>query len=359
MRLISNNREIPVAGEVWILLDSRIFGGIESHVLELAKGLQAFHVHVRVVLVVEYNPPASLVSRLADSDVPVSYLHQLCPKNNDTHSVIAVKRLTIAVAEHQPSVIHTHGYKASLLARSAELFTRTFPRLISTYHAGETPTGKVWFYDWLDRYSGRLSDHCFAVSQSIQNKLPIKTELLNNFVSLPAQNSSYKEIAFVGRLSHEKGADRFIDIARHFPDRQFSIYGDGPEGKDLAQQAPGNVVFHGHQHNMNAVWNNIGVLIISSRYEGLPMAALEAMSRGIVVFSLNFGRLSDLIKDGSNGFIAPDILNLIDKLNHWITMSTYTQSLIRKKAIKTISEQYSSQSIIPILIERYQIENQT
>lgn len=110
---------------------------------------------------------------------------------------------------------------------------------------------------------------------------------------------------------------------------------------------------------MNAVWNNIGVLIISSRYEGLPMAALEAMSRGIVVFSLNVGRLSDLIEDGSNGFIAPDILNLIDKLNHWITMSTYTQSLIRKKAIKTISEQYSSQSIIPILIERYQIENQT
>ncbi|MGI9947097.1 glycosyltransferase family 4 protein [Vibrio hyugaensis] len=357
MRLISNNHDIPIAGEVWILLDSRIFGGIESHVLELARGLQAFHVYVRVVLVVEYHPPAPLISKLSHSDIPVSYLHQLCPKGNDSHSSIAVKQITSAVAEHQPSVIHTHGYKAALLARSAELFTRTFPRLISTYHAGETPTGIVWLYDWLDRYSGRLSDHCFAVSQSIQNKLPIKAELLNNFVSLPELNSNYKEIAFVGRLSHEKGADRFIDIAKHLPDRQFSIYGDGPERETLSQQAPKNVVFHGHQSNMNEVWNNIGVLIISSRYEGLPMAALEAMSRGIVVFTLNVGRMSDLIEDGNNGFIAQDILNLIEKLNHWITMSVYTQSLIRKKAIKTISEQYSSQSVIPILIERYQIES--
>lgn len=359
MRLISNNREIPVAGEVWILLDSRIYGGIESHVLELAKGLQEYHVHVRVVLVVEYSPPAPLISKLNDADIPVSYLQQLSPKTNDSNSCLAVKQITSAVAEHQPSVIHTHGYKAALLARSAELFTRTFPRLVSTYHAGETPTGKVWLYDWLDRYSARLSDHCFAVSQSIQQKLPIKTELLNNFVSLPQQNCNYKEIAFVGRLSHEKGVDRFIDVARHLSEYDFSIYGDGPERETLTQQAPQNVLFHGHQTNMNVVWNNISVLVISSRYEGLPMAALEAMSRGIVVISLNVGRLSDLIEDGSNGFIAHDIPKLTEKLKHWLSMNAYHQSLIRKKAIQTISAQYSSRSVIPILIERYQIENKT
>ena len=57
MKLISNNLEVPIAGEVWILLDSGVFGGIESHVIELSKGLQASHVHVRVVLVSEYSPP--------------------------------------------------------------------------------------------------------------------------------------------------------------------------------------------------------------------------------------------------------------------------------------------------------------
>ncbi len=358
MKLISNNLEIPVVGEVWILLDSRIYGGIESHVVELATGLQSFHVNVRVVLVVEYDPPAPLINKLNQAQIPVSYLWHLCPKS-ERSKTIPVKQITGAVAEHQPSVIHTHGYKAALLARSAKLFTRTFPRLISTYHAGETPTGKVWAYDWLDRYSARLSDHSFAVSQAIQDKLPTQSELLNNFVTIPEQHCRYKEIAFVGRLSHEKGADRFIDIARQIPDIEFSIYGDGPEKSRLVESAPANVIFHGHQSDMDAVWRNISVLVISSRYEGLPMAALEAMARGIVVISLDVGRLPDLIQDGQNGFLAHDIPALTDKINNWLEMSHSEQYPIRHKAIETIKAHYSSRSIIPILIERYQIENHT
>lgn len=358
MKLISNNLEIPVVGEVWILLDSRIYGGIESHVVELATGLQSFHVNVRVVLVVEYDPPAPLIDKLNQAQIPVSYLWHLCPKS-ERSKTIPVKQITGAVAEHQPSVIHTHGYKAALLARSAKLFTRTFPRLISTYHAGETPTGKVWVYDWLDRYSARLSDHSFAVSQAIQDKLPTQSELLNNFVTIPEQHCRYKEIAFVGRLSHEKGADRFIDIARLIPDIEFSIYGDGPERPRLVESAPTNVIFHGHQSDMDAVWRNISVLVISSRYEGLPMAALEAMVRGIVVISLDVGRLPDLIQDGQNGFLAHDIPALTDKINSWLEMSHSEQYPMRHKAIETIKAHYSSRSIIPILIERYQIENNT
>lgn len=358
MKLISNNLEIPVVGEVWILLDSRIYGGIESHVVELATGLQSFHVNVRVVLVVEYDPPAPLINKLNQAQIPVSYLWHLCPKS-ERSKTIPVKQITGAVAEHQPSVIHTHGYKAALLARSAKLFTRTFPHLISTYHAGETPTGKVWVYDWLDRYSARLSDHSFAVSQAIQDKLPTQSELLNNFVTIPEQHCRYKEIAFVGRLSHEKGADRFIDIARQIPDIEFSIYGDGPEKPRLVESAPTNVIFHGHQSDMDAVWRNISVLVISSRYEGLPMAALEAMARGIVVISLDVGRLPDLIQDGQNGFLAHDIPALTDKINNWLEMSHSEQYPMRHKAIDSIKAHYSSRSIIPILIERYQIENHT
>ncbi len=358
MKLISNNLEIPVVGEVWILLDSRIYGGIESHVVELATGLQSFHVNVRVVLVVEYDPPAPLIDKLNQAQIPVSYLWHLCPKS-ERSKTIPVKQITGAVAEHQPNVIHTHGYKAALLARSAKLFTRTFPRLISTYHAGETPTGKVWAYDWLDRYSARLSDHSFAVSQAIQDKLPTQSELLNNFVTIPEQHCRYKEIAFVGRLSHEKGADRFIDIARQIPDIEFSIYGDGPEKPRLVGSAPTNVIFHGHQSDMDAVWRNISVLVISSHYEGLPMAALEAMARGIVVISLDVGRLPDLIQDGQNGFLAHDIPALTDKINNWLEMSHSEQYPMRHKAIETIKAHYSSRSIIPILIERYQIENHT
>ncbi|WP_025639090.1 glycosyltransferase family 4 protein, partial [Vibrio parahaemolyticus] len=238
----------------------------------------------------------------------------------------------------------------------AKLLTRTFPRLVSTYHAGESSSGKLWLYDGLDRCSGYLSDHCFAVSKSIQDKVLCPSQLLNNFVALPSMNNHYQEISFVGRLSHEKGADQFIELAKACPDYRFSIYGDGPERQNLETTAPANVIFHGHQTDMNAVWENISVLIISSRFEGLPMAALEAMARGIVVISLKVGRLPDIIQTGNNGFIADDVPALALNLQHWMAMEKSQQERIRKNARQTIVEQFSTESVIPVLLTQYQIE---
>ncbi|EGQ9240819.1 glycosyltransferase family 1 protein [Vibrio parahaemolyticus] len=353
MKLISNNPDLPIVGEVWIFVDSRIFGGIESHILELAKGILAFGHAVRIVLPTEYTPQAQLVEKAQAANIPTSYLPQISGVPSNT---IAIKHLTSAVAHHQPSVLHTHGYKASILARTAKLLTRTFPRLVSTYHAGESSSGKLWLYDGLDRCSGYLSDHCFAVSKSIQDKVLCPSQLLNNFVALPSMNNHYQEISFVGRLSHEKGADQFIELAKACPDYRFSIYGDGPERQNLETTAPENVIFHGHQTDMNAVWENISVLIISSRFEGLPMAALEAMARGIVVISLKVGRLPDIIQSGNNGFIADDVPALALNLQYWMTMEKSQQERIRKNARQTIVEQFSTESVIPVLLTQYQIE---
>ncbi|WP_029999654.1 glycosyltransferase [Vibrio parahaemolyticus] len=106
MKLISNNPDLPIVGEVWIFVDSRIFGGIESHILELAKGILAFGHAVRIVLPTEYTPQAQLVEKAQAANIPTSYLPQISGVPSNT---IAIKHLTSAVAHHQPSVLHTHG----------------------------------------------------------------------------------------------------------------------------------------------------------------------------------------------------------------------------------------------------------
>ncbi|MFG6245293.1 glycosyltransferase [Vibrio diabolicus] len=294
MKLISNNLEKPDVGEIWIFLDSRLFGGIESHVIELARGLMTFGHKARVVLTTEYSPPAQIVEKAEESTIPVSYLNHL---SGEPHKTLKIKHLTSAVANHQPSVIHSHGYKASILARCAKLLTRTFPRLISTYHAGESSSGKLWLYDWLDRSSGYLSNHCFSVSPSIQRKVIFPSELLNNFVSIPDRNLNYQEIAFVGRLSKEKGADQFIEVAKLCPTLHFSVYGDGR-------------------------------------------------------------RLPDIIQTGENGFIVNDIPSLAQCLKHWMSLDEAQQSLIRQNARQTIIDDFSAQSVIPVLLRKYQIETE-
>ncbi len=59
---------------VWLVIDSLTFGGIESHVIELAKGLKHFGVDVKVWLVRAYLRPSPLYDKLVALDIPCDYL---------------------------------------------------------------------------------------------------------------------------------------------------------------------------------------------------------------------------------------------------------------------------------------------
>ena len=357
--------------EIWLLIDSQTFGGIETHVLELAQGLISesaqYSDAVRIVLLTQFNPEAIIVEKLNTLNIAYSYLSDLalCCSDSSGNSAAQLKR---AVQHYQPRLIHAHGYKASLVSKLIKLpprFNNT--KQITTYHAGETPTGKVWLYDWLDRYSSFLSDQSLVVSEKIKAKVPSKTHQLNNFVKVPTgltplPSSSPFHVGFVGRLSHEKAPDRFVALAKQFPDVRFELFGDGPEMDVLAKSQPDNVTFHGHQTNMDDVWSQIDLLIIPSRFEGLPMAALEAMIRGIPVLATSVGNLPKLIVHQVNGYLANSesdsetALVLEQHLSSWMSLTSEQRDSLKSNAIETVKDQYSAQAVVPQLLEIYQLD---
>ncbi|WP_286298760.1 glycosyltransferase family 4 protein [Vibrio apostichopi] len=360
---------VPVLGEIWLFIDSQTFGGIETHVVELAKGLLNHGNKVRVVLLTQYTPEPSIIGRLNENALPYSYLQDLSKVQGNP-----IAQLRSAVEQYQPQLIHAHGYKASIVSKSTKLLSRPIPlRQITTYHAGETPTGRVWIYDLLDRYTSWISNHSLVVSSKISRKLPTRSTLLNNFVSVAdvsqpsvssdiqtAQSSHHNHLShyrfgFVGRLSHEKAADRFITLAKDFEQHQFNLFGDGPERSQLAQNSPANCQFHGHQNDMASVWPQIDVLIISSRYEGLPMAALEAMVRGIPVIATAVGNLPQLIDHGSNGYIAQSESELNTNLSAWLALSSTDKEIMSAKARQRVIDDYSPQAVIPQLLNCYRL----
>ncbi|NOJ08434.1 glycosyltransferase family 4 protein [Vibrio splendidus] len=357
--------------EIWLLIDSQTFGGIETHVLELAQGLISesaqYSDAVRIVLLTKFKPEAIIVEKLDALHIPYSYLSDLASGCADSSSNSATQ-LKRAVQHYQPRLIHAHGYKASLVSKLIKLPPRlSNTKQITTYHAGETPTGKVWLYDWLDRYSSFLSDQSLVVSEKIKAKVPSKTHQLNNFVKVPtgltnAPSSSPFHVGFVGRLSHEKAPDRFIALAKQFPDVRFELFGDGPEMEDLVKSQPDNVTFHGHQTNMDDVWSQIDLLIIPSRFEGLPMAALEAMIRGIPVLATSVGNLPQLIEHQVNGYLANSesdsetALVLEQHLSTWMSLTSEQRDSLKNNAIETVKHQYSPQAVVPQLLEIYQLD---
>ena len=326
---------------IWILLDSRKPGGIESHVLQLAVGL---HKHDQDVLVIFLND-------YGDHPLRDALLHRGISTTTLNGSITTLWNI---VQKSRPSILHTHGYKSGILGRFVAALCNI--PVASTYHAGETSSGKLKLYDWLDRQTARLASRVFAVSPQIARRLPVNATVVDNFVESNGLQISYgKQIAFVGRLSIEKGPDYFLRTARRFPQYHFHIYGDGPLAAELKLSAPINLHFHGQQDDMASVWPKIGLLVMPSRHEGLPMAALEAMVRGIPVLASRVGALNQLVDTDSNGWLVTpgDGDELANRLRLWVGMSKQQRHSFKRAAREKILQRFSADIAIPQLISIY------
>jgi glycosyltransferase involved in cell wall biosynthesis len=327
---------------IYLLLDSRDIGGIESHVLQLAEGLHNFKQPVVVVFLKNYgkHPLRDALDQRGIRHITL----------NDQ-----INALWKLIKKESPLAIHTHGYKAGIYGRLTA-FSCHVP-VITTYHAGEIASGKLAIYDWLDRITAVLANKSYAVSPQIAERLMVNANVFNNFINTekitPSQGD---EIAFVGRISHEKGPDYFVELARSFSQTSFHLYGNGPDLSNIKKHASDNLHIHGQQNDMENVWNKIGLLIMPSRHEGLPMAALEAMARGIPVLASNVGALDRLIEHEFNGWLVePNNIEQLKKyLTHWLSMTNNEKATIQQAAKKIVYEHFSSHVAIPKLMSVYQ-----
>ena len=125
--------------EIWLLLDSRGIGGIESHVAELAVGLLEAGDRPRVLFLADHGPHP-LRQRLDREGVPWEALSG------------GLSGLLARCRTGRPRVLHTHGYKANILGRIAGTLTRT--PLVATWRTSSTrwrTTCKASANRWHDR----------------------------------------------------------------------------------------------------------------------------------------------------------------------------------------------------------------
>ena len=343
MKGICIMQKCNLKNKIWLVLDSRSFGGIESHVFYLASALKENFCNICVVFLNDYGTH-SLEVKLNNKNI--SYM-----KCSGTLDFIRL------IKKEKPRLIHSHGYKANLISRFAGVLYHI--PTVSSFHAGDCETLRLKLYTSLDRYTAFLS-HPVAVNKAIAGKVKGAPQVIDNFVPLPMHKKNIERIqhiGFVGRLSYEKGPDRFLDLAARFPTLKFHIFGDGPKSSSLRSKTLQNVKFHGHVVSIESIWSTIDILCMPSRKEGLPMAALESMAYGVPVIAYNAGALSKLITHNMNGWILPlpkedsVLTSDIESVLRGLTiMQTQMCSL---HARKTISDFYSPKVLIHKFIELY------
>lgn len=121
-------------------------------------------------------------------------------------------------------------------------------------------------------------------------------------------------LACVARIGVEhKGQDILFDIMNKSKWRNrpvsITLYGDGPHKLILQSLKEywqlDNVLFGGHVDDLVDVWSKHHALVMPSRYEGLPLAVVEAMTCERPCIVTNVGGNAELVEDGISGFIAP------------------------------------------------------
>lgn len=120
-------------------------------------------------------------------------------------------------------------------------------------------------------------------------------------------------LACVGRLDpRAKGQDLILEVlaSEKWRERPIEVhfYGNGPCDSSLRSLATHlgvtKIRFHGRVNDVNRIWAENHALILPSRFEGMPLAILEAMRCGRPVITTHVAGNAEYLHDGHSGFIA-------------------------------------------------------
>jgi glycosyltransferase involved in cell wall biosynthesis len=290
-------------------------GGLEQVVEMLAVGHAALGHRVNAVAILhEGNARPPIIDRLIQGGVPVSVVM------TSGRSYRAEREMVRAVLEaRERGILHSHGYRADVLhlATGARLGYAT----VTTLHGFTGGDVKNRIYEFFQRRACRRADRVVAVSQPIAQRMlkaGVRADHLRTVRNAYAPagtlvsradarsrlglSPSEWVVAFVGRLSAEKGADILLDAMTNLRDLPIvaAIVGDGREASALREKSKAlgldsMVHWVGAVDQAGSLFSAFDVFALSSRTEGTPIALFEAMHARVPIVAAAVGGVPDVL----------------------------------------------------------------
>jgi glycosyltransferase involved in cell wall biosynthesis len=131
------------------------------------------------------------------------------------------------------------------------------------------------------------------------------------------QRDHIRRIGVVGQINPHKGQAEFVRAAEilhaEFPDVRFVIRGaplfpDSSYLRFVQKQAQGLPIdFPGWSDDTAGIMNDLDLLVVPSRSEGMGRVVIEAFSAGVPVVAYGVGGIPEVITDGESGFLVREI----------------------------------------------------
>lgn len=233
-----------------------------------------------------------------------------------------------------PDLIHAHDMGASFYA---SLVCGKTP-MISHIHNNNFDSRKLSAKAIAYLIAALKSKHIFWVSESSFNgyyfhkKFSKKSSILYNILDIDAlyqkmkqDRNEYKyDVVYLGRLTYSKNPQRLMHVLRLVvnknPKIKAAIIGTGEleeETRTLCRKhkLENNVAFLGYQSNPLKILHDSKVMVMTSRWEGTPMCALEAMALGVPIVSTPSDGLINLVINGETGYLSDNDDDFASKIS--------------------------------------------
>ena len=234
-------------------------------------------------------------------------------------------RTLVHAAKQHDVVVASHNFGPTYCGVALKALTGT--PLVSWVHGPlqdvlQEAHASVLKKFWLRRVYAQV-DHFVSVSRTSENSLlgfikQLKPHqkshvIANALAPLPAGQTIHVHaghggdsgippllIGYVGRLSGEKRPGLLLDTLRFLPDEaQLALVGEGPlhrhlshQGMDLLMQ--GRLHFLGKHPWGASLYTPWEITLLTSRYEGCPMTALESLACGVPCVALPIPAMREL-----------------------------------------------------------------
>ncbi len=279
------------------------------------------------------GPGGILDSETHDAPWPTYFIKHLIRPVNPVYDLWALVSLYKLIRQLRPHIVHTHSSKAGILGRIAAYFAGV-PVILHTFHGfGFTPGQSKMMrslFVWAEKACALVSTHLIFVSKNNEEEAaaleigPGKPHsLIRSGIAIaetPLQSPVRDELGIpplawvvvsVGNFKPQKNPMDLVKTAKAVlskdPTIHFILVGDGelrPSVERAAEEGgfAKQIHFLGWRQDIPAVLAASNTFLLTSLWEGLPRALVEAAVARLPSVAYAVNGVKDILVDGETGF---------------------------------------------------------
>jgi glycosyltransferase involved in cell wall biosynthesis len=315
-------------------------GGPAIHVILLSARLRAAGYETMLVKGTEAPSEGDMLDFARELDVRPVVIPELGREIRWWDDVLAFWKLLTLIRRERPDIVHTHTAKAGMLGRVAAWLTGV-PLVVHTFHGhvfhGYFSPARTRIFVAIERWLARRTHRLVAVSERVRDEIlargigrpdrfqvvPVGLDLKRFAECDPRRGETRAElglpadallVGIVARLVPIKRHELFLAaaaaVALRAPACRFLVVGDGERRDALERKARelglgDRVRFLGWRRDLERVYADLDVAVLTSANEGSPVSLIEAMASGVPVVGPRVGGVPDVIDDGTTGLLVP------------------------------------------------------